>query len=233
MNKHEIAFIEKLLERQADQQPAAGQVQQAAGLNIKYHNPRVTYPDMSDAEVGDYIMIELKDGTTARFDVTDKVGDIIRLDSHDGLFESVWNESGSKDGVENSEVQKKLNDFYRDYIPDGIKHAAVPTEREYATADGKFRTFVTNAFMPDMSELFETDDSDWRAKVYDRMDWYKDRRNRIKQFEDSDDAYWTQSASSGYAAYACIVNRYGNASNSNASAAYCVPVCFQINTAKL
>ncbi len=202
---------------------------------IEYHHPLLPFPDMTQAEIGDYVIIPLKNGTKARFDVTETQGDIIRLDSHDCLIESRWKENGdTSGGIEESDLQEAVNRFLDEQIPDVIKKAVEPTMRDYMDGDTK-RDFETLAFIPDASELFPDDDNeDYYEHIYRQMEFYKDRRNRVKFDRDGRVAYWwTASAYSGDATLAVSVSNDGGSTSGYASHSYYAPLCFQINAAKL
>lgn len=86
-------------------------------------------------------------------------------------------------------------------------------------------------FLPAASELFSGDAVLGDDGLYKQMDWYKDRRHRMKMDEHGGDstAYWTSSQRSGYSSTFCIVNYYGGASYYRASHTWLsAPVCFRI-----
>ena len=80
-------------------------------------------------------------------------------------------------------------------------------------------------------ELFSGDDIFGDKGLYKQLDWYKDRRHRMKMDEPGGDsvAYWTSSQRSGYSSNFCNVSSSGNASDSDASHTWLsAPVCFRI-----
>ena len=84
-------------------------------------------------------------------------------------------------------------------------------------------------FLPTESELFgdcyySEDDT------YNQIEYYKDRRNRIKcnRKGGSPDWYWTASVRSGNSAFCVYVNLNGNSGIWYASHELYVPVCFVI-----
>lgn len=201
---------------------------------IEYHHPLLPFPDMTQAEIGDYVIIPLKTGTKARFDVTEIQGDIIRLDSHDCLIESRWNENDdTTGGIKKSDLQEAVNKFFDEQIPDVIKKAVEPTMRDYMDGDTK-RDFETLAFIPDASELFpDNNNENYYEHIYRQMEFYKDRRNRVKFDEIGRPAHWwAASTSSSDASAAVVVSGYGNSNNGNASNSNYAPICFQINATK-
>lgn len=190
------------------------------------------------AKEGDYIYITTKDGKAVRFDVVEKEGDIIRLDSHDCVLETPWNTAGTSCGVPPSDLQHRIDMFFNEQIPDHIKAATELTERKYMAQkddEWEIKAFKTKAFVPDASELFPDNDyEDFYCHIYSQLEYYKDRRHRIKMDPDGDDAYWwTASAYSGIATYAVYVGYYGYSASNGASTSPYAPVCFRLNIAKL
>ncbi len=106
--------------------------------------------------------------------------------------------------------------------------------RDYMDGDTK-GDFETLAFIPDASELFPDDDNeDYYEHIYRQMEFYKDRRNRVKFDRDGRPAiWWTASAYSGGATNAVRVSGGGHSDYSYASDSRYAPICFQINAAKL
>ena len=199
------------------------------------HKPQTFIEDLADAAVGDYIKMELTDGRTARFDIVDRGEDWIRFDSHDCLGKTVWNEKGGNaGGVWASDVQKYLNEKMLPLLPDYIRELIIDTERRFTEGgdeDADEMTFRSKLFLPDASELFEPDD-DWYAPLYEQLDFYKDRRNRMKATEPGGEemaTWWTASAPSGSSSLVVRVGSYGFSNYHHASSAFYVPVCFRIS----
>lgn len=84
-------------------------------------------------------------------------------------------------------------------------------------------------FLPTESELFG-DCCYSEDDTYSQIEYYKDRRNRIKcnRKGGSPDWYWTASVRSGDSTNCVYVHSYGNSDLWNASGELCVPVCFVI-----
>lgn len=201
----------------------------------RVHKPQTFIEDLVDAAVGDYITMELTDGRTARFDIVDRGEDWIRFDSHDCLGKTVWNEKGGNaGGVWASDAQKYLNEKMLPLLPDYIQELVIDTERRFTEGgeeDADEMTFRSKLFLPDASELFEPDD-DWYAPLYKQLDFYKDRRNRMKATEPGGEEmalWWTASATSGHSTTVVHVGAYGTSYDGYASDAICVPVCFRIS----
>ena len=115
-------------------------------------------------------------------------------------------------------------------MPDELREAIVDTERKH-TIDGKKVCRLERLFLPAASELFSGDAVLGDDGLYKQMDWYKDRRHRMKMDEHGGDstAYWTSSQRSGSSSGFCNVASNGYASLTNASATWLsAPVCFRI-----
>jgi len=201
----------------------------------KVHKPQTFIEDLADAAVGDYITMELTDGRTARFDIVDRGEDWIRFDSHDCLGKTVWNEKGGNaGGVWASDAQEYLNEKMLPLLPDYIQELVIDTERRFTEGgeeDADEMTFRSKLFLPDASELFEPDD-DWYAPLYKQLNFYKDRRNRMKATEPGGEEmahWWAASAYSGTSTAVVLVDAYGYSNYYGASGALCVPVCFRIS----
>lgn len=213
------------------QQGECGRCENAAQV----HKSQTFIEDLADAAVGDYITMELTDGRKARFDIVDRGEDWIRFDSHDCLGKTMWNEKGGNaGGVWASDAQKYLNEKMLPLLPDYIQELVIDTERRFTEGgdeDADEMTFRSKLFLPDASELFEPDD-DWYAPLYEQLDFYKDRRNRMKATEPGGEEmahWWAASAHSGYSTYVVIVTAYGTSDCGGTSNAFCVPVCFRIS----
>ena len=66
--------------------------------------------------------------------------------------------------------------------------------------------------------------------LYEQLEYYKDRRNRMRGSAEGEDtcSWWLASVRSGTSTNACYVPRHGHAYNWIASDAPHVPVCFII-----
>lgn len=85
--------------------------------------------------------------------------------------------------------------------------------------------------LPAASELFSGDNVLGDKGLYKQIDWYKDRRHRMRMDEHNGDstAYWTSSQYSGNSTAFCSVYYYGYANYSRASDTWLsAPVCFRI-----
>ena len=194
------------------------------------HSTHTFLEDLSTAKIGDYIIAELTDGRKARFDVTDIGDGWIRFDSRDCLGHTVWNENGkTSGGVAESDLQHYLNEDMVELLPEYLKTRIINTKRKYMDGDQE-KEYQTALFVPDESELF--DDDLYGAKLYDQLEYYKDRRNRMKGATPGEDTayWWLASAVGGSSTRAVSVSRGGDSDGTGASNSLYVPVCFRIAT---
>lgn len=201
---------------------------------VEAHNPEISTKDLKDAKIGQYVMIKLTDDRKVRFDIVDRGRDWLRLDSHDCIGESSWNKSGSTEGdIRLSDLQKYVNDL-EELLPAEWRGAIAPTIRyteEYEGENGETEEYLTRLFVPDASEVFGPDPN-WYETRYNQLDFYKDRRNRMKASEPGRTEmryWWTASADSGGATDSVAVGASGGSNYHDASYACGVPVCFRIN----
>lgn len=173
----------------------------------------------TNPHIGDALAFELLDGRPIECVVTDIDDNAIRFDSVDCLG----------DGMTYNKVEKWL-DRIDHLLPEEVRQAIVDTERKHII-DGKKISRLERLFLPAAPELFSGDDVLGDKGLYKQLDWYKDRRHRMKMDEPGGDsvAYWTSSQRSGNSATFCIVDNNGGAGSSNASATWLsAPVCFRI-----
>ena len=200
-------------------------------VHVEAQNLEISTKDLEDAKIGQYVVIKLTDVWEVRFDIVDRGRDWLRLDSHDCIGESAWNENGSTEGdIRLSDLQKYVNDF-EELLPSEWRGAIAPTIRYTEGENGETEEYLTRIFVPDASEVFGPN-PDWYETRYDQLDFYKDRRNRMKASEPGETemrAWWTASADSGNATNSVRVNATGGSNYTNASYASGVPVCFRIN----
>lgn len=194
------------------------------------HSTHTFLEDLSTAKIGDYIIAELTDGRKARFDVTDIGDGWIRFDSRDCLGHTVWNENRKTSrGVAVSDLQRYLNEDMAELLPEYLKARIINTKRKYMDGDQE-KEYTTALFVPDESELF--DDDLYGAKLYGRLEYYKDRRNRMKGVTPGEDTagWWLASAVASSSATAVRVSDAGHSGYYYASYSFSVPVCFRIAT---
>lgn len=173
----------------------------------------------SNPHIGDVLAFDLLDGRRIECAVTDIDDKAIRFDSVDCLG----------DDMTYGKVEKWL-DRIDHLMPDELRKAIVDTERKH-TINGKKISRLERLFLPAASELFSGDSVLGDEDLYKQMDWYKDRRHRMKMDEHNGDstAYWTSSQRTGSSATFCYVSSNGSASTTSASGTWLsAPVCFRI-----
>lgn len=173
----------------------------------------------SNPHIGDVLAFDLLDGRRIECAVTDIDDKAIRFDSVDCLG----------DDMTYGKVEKWL-DRIDHLMPDELRKAIVDTERKH-TVNGKKISRLERLFLPAASELFSGDSVLGDEDLYKQMDWYKDRRHRMKMDEHNGDstAYWTSSQRTGSSTSFCYVGSTGYATNSSASSTWLsAPVCFRI-----
>lgn len=91
------------------------------------------------------------------------------------------------------------------------------------------KSSLCRLFLPTESELFG-DCCYSEDNTYSQIEYYKDRRNRIKcnRKGGSPDWYWTASVGSGHSANCVYVYGNGDSHDWTASGELYVPVCFVI-----
>lgn len=174
---------------------------------------------IANPHVDDVMAFDLLDGRHIECAVTDIDDNAIRFDSVDCLG----------DDMTYNKVEKWL-DRIDHLLPEEVRQAIVDTERKHII-DGKKISRLERLFLPAAPELFSGDDVLGDKGLYKQLDWYKDRRHRMKMDEPGGDsvAYWTSSQRSGNSTTFCHVSNYGYASSSNASDTWLsAPVCFRI-----
>lgn len=169
--------------------------------------------------IGDTVSCKLKDDRKVDFVVTDITDDAVRFESLDCLGEK----------VNHTELDKYCNKIFG-LLPDDLQAAIIPTERRWLDKDGNQKTSTYKLFVPSCAEVTPEDECIGDKGVYKQLDWYKDRRHRIRCDEKDGDTcwWWTISAYSGSSAFFVFVSLSGLVFNLSASGAYGAPVCFRI-----
>lgn len=173
----------------------------------------------ANPHIGDELAFDLLDGRHIECAVTDINDNAIRFDSVDCLG----------DDMTYGKVEKWL-DRIDHLLPDELQRAIIDTERKHVI-NGKKRDRLERLFLPAASELFSGDNVLGDKGLYKQIDWYKDRRHRMRMDEHNGDstAYWTSSQRSGNSTFFCDVNNNGLAYTSSASNTWLsAPVCFRI-----
>ena len=179
-------------------------------------------------KVGDIITEQTKDGEELDLVVVDMGPGWARFESKDCLPAEVpYNQNGrNAGGFAESGVKWHLDNVVFTSLPEDLQ--AVISEVERVQEGGK--TYRCQLFLPTESEMFG-DCSYSGDDTYPQIEYYKDRRHRIKcnRKGGTPDWYWLASVAGGSSTgcvgvggggYSCY---WGGASNE-----LCVPVCFII-----
>lgn len=185
----------------------------------------------AEFKFGDYKKDSTVDGQAFTMVVTDVTDEYVRFESRDCVGEEVeWNKNGGTElGYPGSDIHKYLNKGLFEQLPEDLRNAISLGERK-TKRDGDVVTFNTYLFLPAASEVFEEERCYGNEGLYEQMEYYKDRRNRMRgSAEGKDtDSWWLASVGSGSSTNACYVSYYGDAYLLNVSNARRVPVCFII-----
>lgn len=185
----------------------------------------------SEIKTGDYKKGRTVSGQAFTMVVTDVTDEYVRFESRDCVGGEVeWNKNDdTKSGYLDSDIHKYLNKELFEQLPEDLRNVISLGERK-TLRNGEVVTFNTYLFLPAASEVFEEDSCYGDEGLYGQMEYYKDRRNRMRGTAEGEDTdtWWLASARSGISTYACYVNSDGYANNWSASYATRVPVCFII-----
>lgn len=179
-------------------------------------------------KVGDIITEQTKDGEELDLVVVDMGPGWARFESKDCLPAEVpYNQNGrNAGGFAESGVKWHLDNVVFTSLPEDLQ--AVISEVERVQEGGK--TYRCQLFLPTESEMFG-DCSYSGDDTYPQIEYYKDRRHRIKcnRKGGTPDWYWLASVAGGSSTYCVIVGNGGYSSSwYYASDELCVPVCFII-----
>ena len=176
--------------------------------------------------VGDTITVPLKDGTSAEFVLTQEDDEAYRFES----VTCVGGDTVTRDKVDD------LFENYLDLLPTMLIDNLLLTKRRYRDRNDAIQERESVLFLPSAPEVFPEDDVYGDSGLYEQMEYYKDRRHRMRKLTpDSEDtvSWWLMSAYAGNTFYFCYVNSAGYASTSNASYTWVgAPVCFRIRKSK-
>ena len=176
--------------------------------------------------MGDVIEIPLADGTTDEFVMTQEDDEAYRFESVNCIFGKC---------ITRDEADESFERYY-DLLPKELREEMILTKRRYRNRDGEEKEQENLLFLPSASEVFDSKDAYGDNGLYEQMEWYKDRRNRMRKlnkYNRDTVSWWVFSAGAGSASNFCYVNSNGGASNSGASATWVgLPVCFRIRKSK-
>lgn len=181
----------------------------------------------SGLKVGDIITEKTLDGEEMDLVVVDMGPGWARFESKDCLpVEVAYNQNNrNAGGFADSDVKHYLNEEVFNNLPEELRNVIAEVERKQENG----KSSLCRLFLPTESELFGdccySEDS-----TYSQIEYYKDRRNRIKcnRKGGSPDWYWTASVRGGTSAGCVGVTGYGYSDGWGAGSELYVPVCFVI-----
>ena len=183
--------------------------------------------------VGDKVDFRLKTGEDVTVVVTQSTDEYVRFESVDcvGRKEVPWSDAGNtKCGIAASDVMKYLNEEIWSQLPEDLQAATAPVKRKHKDHEGNVQEYEFKLFLPAASEVFDEDECYGDQGLYEQLDYYKNRRHRMRGAAKGEDTepWWSASVGSGGSANAGGVNDGGYASYWYASSAFRVPLCFCI-----
>ncbi len=176
--------------------------------------------------MGDVIEIPLANGVIEEFVMTQEDDEAYRFESVNCIFGKC---------ITRDKADEAFEEYY-DLLPKELRDEMLLTKRRYLNRDGEERERENLLFLPSAPEVFDPEDVYGDKGLYEQMEWYKDRRHRMRKLsKDSKDtvSWWLISADAGATSNFCNVNDAGDAISSGASATWVgLPVCFRIRKSK-
>lgn len=181
----------------------------------------------SGLKVGDIITEETLDGEEMDLVVVDMGPGWARFESKDCLpVEVAYNQNNrNAGGFAGSDVKHYLNEEVFNSLPEELRNVIAEVERKQENGESS----LCRLFLPTESELFG-DCCYSEDDTCSQIEYYKDRRNRIKcnRKGGSPDWYWAASVGSGSSTRCVTVDNHGYSTTWHASGGLYVPVCFVI-----
>ena len=181
----------------------------------------------SGLKVGDIITEKTLDGEEMDLVVVDMGPGWARFESKDCLpVEVAYNQNNrNAGGFTDSDVKRYLNEEVFNNLPEDLRNVIAEVERKQENGESS----LCRLFLPTESELFG-DCCYSEDGTYSQIEYYKDRRNRIKcnRKGGSPDWYWSASVGSGNSTHCVGVHNGGDSLGWDASSELYVPVCFVI-----
>ena len=231
--KNDMAWYARVRqEKDAENSGKPGVVRTCGELQGTWEEIASAIKSGAEFKVGDYKKGSTVDGQGFTLVVTDVTDEYVRFESRDCLGGTVqWNKKDTTDGgIEESNVQEWLMLELFGKLPDDLRQVISKATRKYVDNEGEIKEYETLLFLPSASEVFDEDDCYGDEGLYEQLEYYKDRRNRMRGSAEGEDtcAWWLASVGSGNSTSACHVHHYGRAGTWSASLAHRVPVCFII-----
>lgn len=160
-------------------------------------------------KIGDIITEKTLDGEEMDLVVVDMGPGWARFESKDCLpVEVAYNQNNrNAGGFADSDVKRYLNEEVFNSLPEELRNVIAEVERKQENGESS----LCRLFLPTESELFG-DCCYSEDDTYSQIEYYKDRRNRIKcnRKGGSPDWYWTASVGSGSSTHCVYVGDYGH-----------------------
>lgn len=176
--------------------------------------------------MGDVIEIPLADGTTDEFVMTQEDDEAYRFESVNCIFGKCITRDKADESFER----------YYDLLPKELRDEMILTKRRYRNRDGEEREQKSLLFLPSAPEVFDPENVHGDNGLYEQMEWYKDRRHRMRKLcklSEGTVSWWLISAYAGSTINFCDVSGNGIASYNGASITWVgLPVCFRIRKSK-
>ena len=176
--------------------------------------------------MGDVIEIPLANGVVEEFVMTQEDDEAYRFESANCIFGKC---------ITRDKADESFEEYY-DLLPKELRDEMLLTKRRYFNRDGEERERENLLFLPSAPEVFDSEDVYGDKGLYEQMEWYKDRRHRMRKLsKDSEDtvSWWLISANAGNTSNFCYVSNNGNANYNIASNTWVgLPVCFRIRKSK-
>ena len=182
----------------------------------------------SSIQLYDEFECTLNNGDKAAFVLINESEDYLTFCSKDCMARHQMNTHNSnKGGIAASEMQKFLDTEIWCLLPDGLKKLISVTRRKYRDGE-QVKEFETKLYLLSAPEVFDNIHYYGENGLYDQIEYFKDKKNRVKCMDKETAYWWLSSPDAGYDTYFCVVYASGGAYYDDASNAYGVVPCFRI-----
>lgn len=183
--------------------------------------------------VGDKVDFQLKTGEDVTVVVTQSTDEYVRFESVDcvGGKEVSWSDArNTKCEIADSYVMKFLNKEVWSQLPEDLQVVIAPVTRKHLDCEGNMWEHEFKLFLPAASEVFDKNNCYGDKGVYKQLEYYKNRRNRMRGAAQGEDTtnYLLASVMLGISSNVCYVSYEGYANGWPKSNPARVPICFII-----
>lgn len=181
---------------------------------------------------GDNIPVTLKNGEEVSFDIGKDENGKIYFIMHNCLKErKLMNRKWTnKDGWEESDMRRYLNEEVIELLPDELREIIKPT-KIVQVWDGKRRETEDKLFLLSRTQVCGKHENYEAIEPNDsQIDIFENQRERVKECEEVEEVYywWLRSPYSSYSHYFCYVSAIGTVNVSDASLSLGVAPAFCI-----